>query len=76
MKRKANQIGQNVAKIRARLGLTQEQLEARLQINGSNMTRQVVANIESGRRSANEDQIRDLRKALRCSFDDIFLGLR
>jgi transcriptional regulator with XRE-family HTH domain len=76
MKRKANQIGQNIAKLRARLGLTQEQLAARLQINGSDMTRQVVANIESGRRSVNEDQIRHLRRALRCSYDDIFLGPR
>jgi transcriptional regulator with XRE-family HTH domain len=74
MKPKANHIGQNVVKRRILLGLTQEQLTARLQINGSDMTRQVVANIESCRRSANEDQIRHLKKALRCSFDELFFG--
>ncbi|HTQ51857.1 MAG TPA: helix-turn-helix transcriptional regulator [Candidatus Acidoferrales bacterium] len=76
MKPKANHIGQNVAKLRALRGLTQEQLAAKVQINESNMTRQVIANIESGRRSVSENQIRHLAKVFRCSFDDIFLGPR
>ena len=76
LKPKANHIGQNVVKLRALRGLTQEQLAAKVQINGSNMTRQVIANIESGRRSVSEDQIRHLANVFRCSFDGIFLGSR
>jgi len=76
LKPKANHIGQHVTKLRTLRGLTQEELAAKLQINGSNMTRQVIANIESGRRTVSENQIRHLTKVLRCSFDDIFLGPR
>ena len=76
LKPKANHIGQNVVKLRALRSLTQEQLAAKVQINGSDMTRQVIANIESGRRSVSEDQIRHLAKVFRCSFDEIFFGPR
>jgi len=75
MKRWANDIGPNVRKLRIRLGLTQEQLAAKLQINGSDMTRQVVANIEARRRRVYEHQIRLLMKVLRCTLDELFFGI-
>ena len=74
MRTKANDIGQHLVKLRVQRRLTQEQLAAKLQINGANMTRQVVANIEARRRRVYEHQIRPLVTVLRCSFDDLFLG--
>jgi transcriptional regulator with XRE-family HTH domain len=76
MKSKANDIGQHLVKLRLRRGLTQENLAAKLQISGSNMTRQVIANIEARRRRVTEQHIRDLVKVLRCSFDELFLGIQ
>ena len=74
MKPKANDIGPHLVKLRLHRRLTQEQLAAKLQISGANMTRQVVANIEARRRRVYERQIRFFIKVLRCSFDDLFLG--
>ena len=74
MKRWANDIGPNVTKLRLRRGLTQEQLAAKLQISGADMSRQVVANIEARRRRVYEDQIRGLVKVLRCTFDELFFS--
>jgi transcriptional regulator with XRE-family HTH domain len=56
-------------------GLTQEQLAAKLQIHGSDMTRQVIANIEARRRRVYEHQIRLLMKVLRCTLDELFFGI-
>lgn len=75
MKRWANDIGPNVRKLRLLRGLTQEQLAAKLQIHGSDMTRQVVANIEARRRRVYEHQIRLLMKVLRCTLDELFFGI-
>lgn len=74
MKRWANNIGPHLTRIRLRRGLTQEQLAAKLQIGESNMTRQVVANIEARRRRVYEDHIRHLVKVLRCDLDELFHG--
>lgn len=75
MKRWANDIGPNLTKLRLRRGLTQEQLAAKLQINGSDTTRQVIANIEARRRRVYEHQIRLLVKVLRCTMDELFFGI-
>jgi transcriptional regulator with XRE-family HTH domain len=74
VKAKANDIGQHLVKLRLRRRMTQEQLAAKLQINGADMSRQVVANIEARRRRVYEHQIRRLVTVLRCSFDELFLG--
>ncbi|MBI3408734.1 MAG: helix-turn-helix transcriptional regulator [Planctomycetes bacterium] len=74
MKTKANDIGPNVAKLRNRRKLTQDQLAAKLQIGGAEITRQVVANIEARRTSVNDQQITKLAKVLKCSFDELFHG--
>ncbi|MCI0535080.1 MAG: hypothetical protein L0Z50_07620 [Verrucomicrobiales bacterium] len=38
------------------------------------MTRQILGNIESGRRKVYHWHIRGIRNALHCTFDEIFLG--
>lgn len=74
MKRWANDIGPNVRRLRLRRGLTQEQLAAKLQISGSDISRQILANIESRRRRVYEYQLRALIKVLRCTLDELFFG--
>jgi DNA-binding XRE family transcriptional regulator len=58
-------------------GWSQETLAAKVQCLGGeyyDVTRQVVGNIESGRRNAYHWHIRGIRSALHCTFDEIFLG--
>ena len=74
MKRWANDIGPNMRRIRIRMGLTQEQFAAKLQIKESDMTRQVVANLESRRRRAYESHIRQIIKVSHCTLDELFFG--
>ena len=74
MKRWANEIGPYLRKIRMRMGLTQEQFAARLQLKESDMTRQVVANLESRRRQVFEHHIRAIIKVTHCTLDELFFG--
>ena len=46
MRRDANLIGRKVARLRYQQGLTQDLLVARLQVMRSNITRDVLCNIE------------------------------
>ena len=57
-----------------RMGLTQEQFAARLQLKESDMTRQVVANIEARRRRVFEEHIRLIIKVSHCNLDELFFG--
>ena len=58
MQRKANLIGQNVAKFRYQRKWTQEELVAKLQLLGCYMTRDILANIETRRRIVTDIQVR------------------
>ena len=57
MQRKANVIGQNVAKFRYQRNWTQEELVAKLQLLGCYMTRDILANIETQRRIVSDIQV-------------------
>ena len=75
--RRANDIGQHIAKLRVQRGLSQEATVAKIQClggEGYRMTVQILKNIETGRTSVIHWQIRGLRTVLRCTYDDIFLG--
>lgn len=56
MHRDSNVIGPAVAKFRYRHGWTQDDLVAKLQILGCNMTRDILANIETRRSIATDTQ--------------------
>lgn len=66
------QVGQNIRALREKAGLTQEQLSARLQVCGCDITRSALAKIEVGQRHLYPDEIRALKEILRVSFDAIF----
>ena len=65
-------IGNNIRKLRERVGLTQEQVAAKLQINGCDITRSAVAKIEVGQRHLYPDEIILLKEILGASYEDIF----
>ncbi len=65
-------VGQNIRLLREKAGLTQDQLSAKLQLNGCDITRSAVAKIEVGQRHLYPDEIILLKEILRAEYDDIF----
>lgn len=72
MKREANVIGPNVAKFRCQRGWTQEQLVAKLQLEGCYITRDILANIESRRSPSNDIQIVFFAYVLGVKIEQLF----
>lgn len=66
-------FGNNIRKIRKERGMTQEQLSARLQVNGCDITRSALAKIEVGQRHLYPDEIKLLKEILDVSYDDLFV---
>jgi len=65
------QIGQNIKRLREKANMTQEQLAAKLQVCGCDITRSAVAKIEVGQRHIYADEIIVLKSIFKVSFDDI-----
>lgn len=65
-------IGQNIRSLREKAGMTQDQLSAKLQLNGCDITRSAVAKIEVGQRHLYPDEIILIRKILNVSYEEIF----
>lgn len=66
-------LGQNLARLRVRQGLTQEQLSARLQVAGCDLTRSALAKIEVGQRCLYPDEIKALKAVLAVSYDELLV---
>jgi transcriptional regulator with XRE-family HTH domain len=65
-------VGNNIRRLREKADITQEQLSARLQVNGCDITRSALAKIEVGQRHLYPDEVILLKKLLNVSYDDIF----
>ncbi len=65
-------VGQNIRYLREKSGITQEELSAKLQLAGCDITRSAVAKIEVGQRHLYPDEIILIKQILDVSFDDIF----
>ena len=65
-------LGNNIRKIRESRKITQEQLSAKLQINGCDITRSAGGQIEVGQRHVYPDEIKLIKEILNVSFDEIF----
>ena len=65
-------IGNNIRKLREKAGLTQEQVAAKLQLNGCDITRSAVAKIEVGQRHLYADEIILLKEILGVTYEEIF----
>ena len=65
-------IGGNVRTLREQAGLTQEQLAAKLQTCGCDITRSALAKIEVGQRHLYPDEMIWLHEILHVSYDALF----
>lgn len=65
-------IGRNIRDIRKKQGLTQEELAARLQIYGLDMSRGVLSLVEIGMRHIYTDEIKAMKEVLKISYTDLF----
>lgn len=64
-------IGENIKNLRLSANLTQEQLAAKLQVNGCDITRSGVAKIEVGQRHLYPDEIILIAKILKVTYNQI-----
>lgn len=68
-------IGQNIRAQRTRLGWTQEQTVAKLQLLGVDMSRDYYAHIENGSYNIRTSELAAMQRLFGCSYDDFFIGL-
>lgn len=66
-------VGGRIRDLREKTGLTQEQLSAKLQVCGCDITRSTLAKIEVGQRHLYPDEIKLIKEILDVSFDDILI---
>ncbi len=66
------QIGNNIRVLREKAKLTQDQLSAKMQLDGCDITRSALAKIEVGQRHLYPDEIILIKKILKVSYDEIF----
>lgn len=66
-------VGKNLSTIRQLKGLTQEQLSAKLQVIGCDITRSALAKIEVGQRHLYPDEIKALKTVLEIRYEDLFI---
>ncbi len=65
------QHGEKIRTLRIEKKLTQDQLAAKLQVLGCDITRSALAKIEVGQRHLYPDEIRALKEILKVSYDEI-----
>ena len=64
-------VGKNIRDLRISAKLTQEQLAAKLQLMGCDVTRSAVAKIEVGQRHVYPDEIIAIAKILKVTYNQI-----
>lgn len=67
-------IGTNIRRLRVGAGLTQEQVAAKLQLEGVNLSRDFYAHIESGVYNIRASELAALRRIFKCGYDAFFEG--
>ena len=65
-------VGANIRTLREKTKMTQDELSAKMQIEGCDITRSALAKIEVGQRHLYPDEIIVIKKILKVSFEDIF----
>ena len=64
-------FGRNLRRLRMERGLAQEQITARLQLAGCDLTRSALAKIEAGQRHVYPDELYALRNALEVPYEEL-----
>lgn len=67
------QMGNNLRCLRQRKKLTQEQVAAKLQVRGCDVTRSALAKIEVGQRHVYVDELKALREIFDVSYEELFV---
>lgn len=67
------QMGNNLRRLRQRKKLTQEQVAAKLQVRGCDVTRSALAKIEVGQRHVYLDELKALREIFDVSYEELFV---
>lgn len=67
------QIGARIRELRTAKGWTQEELAARLQVAGCDISRSVLANLEAGLRHIYCKELKAFKEILAVSYDDLFV---
>lgn len=65
-------IGKNIRLVRMRQRFTQEQLAAKLQIGGCDISRGTLAKIESGIRNISAMELKIMKEVLGMQYEDFF----
>lgn len=68
-------IGKNIRALRLKAGLTQEDVSAKLQTIGIDMSRDFYAHIENGTYNIRVSELAALRRIFECTYDDFFRGI-
>ena len=70
--RASARIGKNIRKFRRAMDITQEQLAARLQVKGCDLTRGMIAKIEIGTRHVSVEELNAIKEILGMRYEDFF----
>jgi len=73
--RRDRNMGENLRRLRAQSGLSQEKICAELQRRGCDIGRTTYAKYESGELNIRASVIIELKKFYGCTYDDFFEGL-
>lgn len=65
-------IGANIRALREKAKMTQDELSAKMQVEGCDVTRSALAKIEVGQRHLYPDEIIVIKNILKVSYEDIF----
>lgn len=65
------QVGANIRALREKKGMTQEQLSAKMQLGGCDVTRSAIAKIEVGQRHLYPDELKLIRSILNTTYEDL-----
>lgn len=65
-------IGKNIRRLRKERGLTQSDVVAKIQLEGSRMSRSTLANIETCRRNIKASDLVLLKQVFQVEYDDFF----
>lgn len=65
-------IGYNIRRLRKQKGMTQAIVAAKLQLEGSNISRSTLSNIETCRRNIKASDLVLLKELFRVDYDELF----
>lgn len=64
-------VGENIRLLRKKCNLTQDQLAAKLQVSGCDITRSALAKIEVGQRHLYPDELKAIKEILNIPYESI-----